>query len=153
MSRRSGARTADSPMGSPADDGGPPKKGLWLFLAVAGGLTALWVVLSLPRTENPEEPMPFTTKRAGWPDHFARWSVSKETGQTGYSSFSVGALLGDLVVLAAPIVVAWVIIRKLSNTPDQAAVRHRGMRGPAPSPEVPPSRRPSGTPRASGGWG
>ena len=154
MSRRRGAQETGGPIGSHADGGGPPQCPRWVFPAVAGGLTALWVVLSLPRAEDDQgEPLGYTTKRAGWPDHFARWSVAKDTGQTTYSSFSQGSLLFDLVTLAVPIVVAWVVTRHIGRTPNESAARHRGTRGPAPSPEVPPSRRPPGAARPSGGWG
>jgi hypothetical protein len=141
-------------MGSPPDKGGLSKRHRWVFPAVAGGLTALWLVMSLPHREDQQGlSMPYTTKRAGWPDHFARWSVANDTGKTTYSSFSEGAFLFDLVTLAIPIAVAWVVVRRLGQTPDQAAVRHRGTRGPAPSPGVSPSRRPPGATRPSGGWG
>src|SRR5690242_2261040 len=127
MSRRGVMHGAGGPLGSPAGDGVPRKRYWWVYAAVAGGITVLWAVLSLPRTENPDEPMPFTTKRAGWPDYFARWSVSKETGQTTYSSFSIGSLVFDLVALAIPIAAACVIIRhqtrRRDQTPEQAADR------------------------------
>ena len=98
----------------------------WVFPAVAAGIAAFWLVMSLPRVENTQnEFLPYTTKRAGWPDHFARWSVTKDTGETIYSSFSTGALLGNLVVMAAPIVVAWVIIRHFTRQSDKARIRSR----------------------------
>ncbi len=125
MSRRGVSRNADDSMGSPAGN-----KRWWVFPVVAGVIVAFWVVMSLPRVESSQgESMPYTTKRAGWPDHFSRWSVAKDTGETTYSSFSTGALLGNLVVMAVPIVAAWFIIRHLTRQPgetsDQAPVRHR----------------------------
>jgi len=152
MTRRLGKREAGDLTGSPADGRVPPKKYWWAFPAAAGGLTALWLVMNLPRKEEPDEPLPYVTKHAGWPDQFARWSVTRETGQTTYSSFSQAAFLSDLVVLAAPVVVAWVILRHLRRGPDRV-VRHRGMRGAAPLPEHPPSSHPPGTAKATGGWG
>jgi hypothetical protein len=154
MSRRRGTREAGDPIGSPADDGALPKRRRWVFPAVAGGLAAVWLVMNLPHAEDPQgEPMPYTTKRAGWPDFFSRWSVANDTGKTTYSSFSSGALLFDLATLAAPIVVAWVVIRHLGRVPEQAAVRHRGTGGPASSPGEAPSSHPPATARVTGGWG
>src|SRR5438445_11753568 len=81
MGRHAGRQGADTPMGSPTDNEGLPNRRRWVFPAVAGGLTALWLVMSLPSTEDLQgEPAPYTTKRAGWPDSFARWSVAKDTG-------------------------------------------------------------------------
>jgi hypothetical protein len=91
-----------------------------LFLAVAGGLTALWLVLCLPKKEDTDgEVMPYTTKRAGWPDYFARWSADNATGATTYSSFFMGTFLIDLAVLAVPVAGAWFAIRLLSQQPGQ----------------------------------
>lgn len=142
MSRRTRSREAEDQSESP---GG--KRLRWLFPVVAGAIVAFWVVMSLPRAESDEGvSLPYTTKRAGWPDSFSRWSVRNDTGETTYSSFSTGALLGNLVVMAVPIIVVWIIARRLSQQPDQStdqpAARHR-----KPT-EEPPQR---GT--ASGGWG
>jgi len=155
MSRRRGAQETGGPIGSHADGGGPPQCPRWVFPAVAGGLTAVWLVMNLPRLADEQgEDLPYTNKRAGWPDEFVRWSVSKDTGKTTYSSaFSKGALLFDLVTLAAPIVVAWVITRHLRAAPDRAAARHGGARAPAPSHDAPPSHGPHGGAQVTEGWG
>jgi hypothetical protein len=154
MSRRGGTWEADDPRGSDADNEKRPRKNWWVFPAVAGGLTLLWVVLSLPSTEDTQgESLPYTTKRAGWPDSFSRWSVTKETGETTYSSFSTGALLFDLVTLAIPIIVAWVIIRHLGKTEDEedeARPRGKGKTRPTPSPR---DSYPGGSVQSTGGWG
>ena len=147
MSRRSGALEAGNSLGSAVDNRRRQKRLLWIFLAVAGGITVVWLVLNLPRVEDQEgENTLFTTKRAGWPDHFARWSIAKDTRETIYSSFSTGVLLFDLVTLAIPIVVAWVIVRHLGQTSDQVEARHQVTRGPSPS------HRPHGS-SSTGGWG
>jgi hypothetical protein len=116
-------------------------KSKWVFPAVAGALTALWVVLSLPRTEDTGgETLPYTTKNAGWPDSFSRWSVSTSTGETVYSTFSVGSLLFDLVTLAVPIAVTWVVLWKLRPPkPDESEAKKRGaMPSPGKGPPQPP---------------
>jgi hypothetical protein len=134
---RAGMQGAGGPMGSPAGNEELPTSRRWLFPAVAGGLTALWLFMNLPYTEpQGDEPMTYTTKRGGWPSIYARWSVENDTGKTTYSSFFTSGLLVNLVVLAAPIVVAGVIIRHLNRhtaqTSDQAAVRPRGTTGRTP---------------------
>jgi hypothetical protein len=154
MSRRWGMQDGGGHRGPPADEDTPSGKRRWLFPAVAGGIALLWVILNLPYKEAQSEPVPYTTKVAGWPDTFARWSVDNDTRKTTYSSFFLGALVFNLVTLAAPIAVAWVVIRQLGQAPEQAEERPRGTRRPVPPPPgVPPPRRPPGGSRSSGGWG
>src|SRR5436190_18621919 len=116
----------------------------WVFWAVATALTLLWVVANLPRKEDGEPDVPYVTKNAGWPDHFARWSASKDTGKTFWSTFSAGSLLFDLAPLAALIAVAWFVTRHLRPPSGKAPTQPQGARGARPTRGLP------GTTRASG---
>ncbi|HET6573889.1 MAG TPA: hypothetical protein VFG68_09825 [Fimbriiglobus sp.] len=78
-----------------------------VFWAVVAALVVLWIVANTPRTEESPPDGSYTTKKAGWPDRFARWSSRPATGETFYSSFSVGSLLFDLAPLVGLTVVAW----------------------------------------------
>ncbi len=116
----------------------------WVFPGVTAALVLLFVVLGFPHKEAEQiEDGSYVTKTAGWPDHFARWSVDAGTRKTFYSSFSFGSLVFDLVLLAAPIAVTWVIMRHLRPPPEPTPNKLRGSRGAIPTRGPPGTTRPT----------
>ena len=108
-----------------------------VFWAVAAVLTALWAIANWPRVEDREPDASYTTRRAGWPDRFARWSVRPDSGEVFYSSFDTFPFVFDLALLAVPVVATWFLVRPRGPTQDEASTRPR-----RPTPGKVPTRRP-----------